>query len=207
MRGAGTGRVRRPGGQTGTCGRAYDLDAMAAHCKDYQQLSLYWLERHPARGLDFSHESLLRETELQVRRPLDFCRLGFDWACLSPHRTQREAHSRASAARVRRPLRQTHCGAVITPRRWRRCAASSSPEEDQSPEGEAVDLQALLRDVQHQHMLAISHAVVQGIEPTALHCDCRLRLAVDRHLKGNRLRGAGHHVDLRRLETQLDVTL
>ena len=84
---------------------SYDLDEMAAHCKDYQQLSRHWLERHPAQVLDFSYEALLKETELQVRRLLDFCGLGFDPACLSPHRTQREVHSTASAAQVRQPLR------------------------------------------------------------------------------------------------------
>ncbi|HWU77679.1 MAG TPA: sulfotransferase [Rhodanobacter sp.] len=124
--------MRRPGGQTGTCGRAYDLDAMAAHCKDYQQLSLYWLERHPARVLDFSHESLLRETAPQVRRLLDFCGLDFDPACLSPHRTQREVYSTASAAQVRQPCERTPRGLGITRHSWRRCAAASSPEEAES---------------------------------------------------------------------------
>ncbi|MEW9624362.1 tetratricopeptide repeat-containing sulfotransferase family protein [Rhodanobacter geophilus] len=84
---------------------SYDLDEMAAHCKDYQRLTRYWLERHPARVLDFSYEALLKETELQVRRLLDFCGLGFDPACLAPHRTHREVHSTASAAQVRQPLR------------------------------------------------------------------------------------------------------
>jgi len=84
---------------------SYDIDEMTAHCKDYRQLSRHWLERHPAQVLDFSYEALLKETELQVRRLLDFCGLGFDPACLSPHRTRREVHSTASAAQVRQPLR------------------------------------------------------------------------------------------------------
>jgi len=84
---------------------SYDLDEMAAHYKDYQQLSRRWLEHYPARVLDFSYEALLKETEPQVRHLLDFCELPFDPACLSPHRTHREVHSTASAAQVRQPLR------------------------------------------------------------------------------------------------------
>lgn len=49
-------------------------------------------------------------------------------------------------------------------------AATSNSEEDQSPEGEAVDPQAFLQGVQQQ-MLAIHRAVVQGASARDVHAE------------------------------------
>ena len=84
---------------------SYDLDEMAAHYRDYARLSAFWLARHPQHVLDFSHETLVREPEAQIRRLLAFCELPFDAACLTPHQSQREVLSTASAAQVREPIR------------------------------------------------------------------------------------------------------
>ena len=73
----------------------YDL---ASYYNDYRHLSDYWQERYPGHVFDLSYETLAREHETQIRQLLSFCQLPFDAACLSPHQTQRDVHSTASAA-------------------------------------------------------------------------------------------------------------
>lgn len=85
---------------------SYDLDDLASYYNDYQRLSDYWQERYPGHMFDLSYEALVRESEAQIRQLLSFCQLPFDAACLSPHQTQRDVHSTASAAQVRQPIRQ-----------------------------------------------------------------------------------------------------
>ena len=84
---------------------SYDLDDLASCYNDYQRLSDYWQERCPGHVLDLSYEALVQEPETQIRQLLSFCELPFDTACLSPHQTQRDVHSTASAAQVRQPIR------------------------------------------------------------------------------------------------------
>lgn len=84
---------------------SYDLNEMAAHYRDYERLSAFWLARDPQRVLDYPYEALAQEPETQIRRLLAFCELPFDPACLTPHRTRREVLSTASAAQVREPIR------------------------------------------------------------------------------------------------------
>ena len=84
---------------------SYDLDEMAAHYRDYERLSAFWLARHPQHVLDFPYETLVQEPDAQIRRLLAFCELPFDAACLTPHQSKREVLSTASAAQVRQPIR------------------------------------------------------------------------------------------------------
>jgi tetratricopeptide (TPR) repeat protein len=84
---------------------SYDLEELAGYYRDYQRLSAFWLARYPQRVLDLSYETLVQEPEVQIRRLLTFCDLSFDPACLTPHQTQREVLSTASAAQVREPIR------------------------------------------------------------------------------------------------------
>jgi len=84
---------------------SYDLDDLASYYNDYRRLSHYWQERYPSHVFDLSYETLVRESEAQIRQLLSFCQLPFDAACLSPHQTQRDVHSTASAAQVRQPIR------------------------------------------------------------------------------------------------------
>ena len=84
---------------------SYDLGDLANNYNDYQRLSDYWQEHYPDHMLDLAYETLVQEPEVQIRRLLAFCELPFDAACLSPHQTQREVHSTASAAQVRQPIR------------------------------------------------------------------------------------------------------
>jgi Tfp pilus assembly protein PilF len=85
---------------------SYALEDLASYYNDYQRLSDYWQERYLGKVLDFAYEALVQEPEPQIRQLLEFCQLPFDPACLSPHQTQRDVHSTASAAQVRQPLRK-----------------------------------------------------------------------------------------------------
>ena len=84
---------------------SYDLDDLASCYNDYQRLTDYWQERYQGHVFDLSYETLVRDPETQIRQLLSFCQLPFDAACLSPHQTQRDVHSTASAAQVRQPIR------------------------------------------------------------------------------------------------------
>lgn len=84
---------------------SYDLGDLASCYNDYQRLTDYWQQRYPGRVFDLSYEALVRTPETQIRQMLSFCQLPFDPACLSPHQTQRDVHSTASAAQVRQPIR------------------------------------------------------------------------------------------------------
>jgi Tfp pilus assembly protein PilF len=84
---------------------SYDLKDLASYYNDYQNLSDHWQEFYPDKVLDLAYEKLVQEPEAQIRHLLAFCQLPFDAACLSPHQTQRDVHSTASAAQVRQPIR------------------------------------------------------------------------------------------------------
>jgi Tfp pilus assembly protein PilF len=84
---------------------SYDLKDLARYYNDYQKLSDYWQELHPDKVFDLAYEKLVQEPESQIRQLLGFCELPFNAACLSPHQTQRDVHSTASAAQVRQPIR------------------------------------------------------------------------------------------------------
>jgi Tfp pilus assembly protein PilF len=84
---------------------SYGLDDLASYYNDYQRLTDHWQDRHPGHVFDLAYEALVREPEIQIRRLLSFCQLPFDAACLSPHQTQRDVYSTASAAQVRQPIR------------------------------------------------------------------------------------------------------
>lgn len=84
---------------------SYDLEHLASYYNDYQRLSDYWQQHYPGKVFDLAYEKLVQEPEAQIRRLLAFCQVPFDAACLSPHQTQRDVHSTASAAQVRQPIR------------------------------------------------------------------------------------------------------
>ncbi|RDS83303.1 tetratricopeptide repeat-containing sulfotransferase family protein [Dyella psychrodurans] len=84
---------------------SYDLQDLAGYYNDYRRLSDFWQAKHPGKVFDLAYEKLVQEPETQIRQLLAFCQLPFDAACLSPHQTQRDVHSTASAAQVRQPIR------------------------------------------------------------------------------------------------------
>jgi tetratricopeptide (TPR) repeat protein len=84
---------------------SYDLDDMASYYADYDRLMRYWQDSLPGKIFNHAYETLLTDTEPQIRRLLDFCGLNFDPACVAFHETSRTVLSTASAAQVRQPLR------------------------------------------------------------------------------------------------------
>ncbi|GLQ99581.1 tetratricopeptide repeat-containing sulfotransferase family protein [Dyella mobilis] len=84
---------------------SYDLKDLAGYYNGYQKLRGYWQAHYPHEVLDLAYEKLVQEPEAQIRHLLAWCQLPFDAACLSPHQTQRDVHSTASAAQVRQPIR------------------------------------------------------------------------------------------------------
>lgn len=62
-----------------------------------------WLERHPESIHVVDHAVLVEDTDAQIRHLLDFAKLVFEPACLSPHKTKRHVAT-FSSVQVQRPL-------------------------------------------------------------------------------------------------------
>ncbi|MEO8671016.1 MAG: sulfotransferase [Tahibacter sp.] len=83
---------------------SYDLDELAHYAHDSRRLWGWWRQLAPQHCYTASHETLLLDTENEVRRILAFCGLAYDPACLAFHAAKRTMNT-ASAAQVRQPLR------------------------------------------------------------------------------------------------------
>ena len=91
----------------------YDLGELGRYYKRYEQLMAHW--RHvlpPGRILDVRYEDVVEDLEMQARRILFHCGLGWDDRCLSFHETDRPVRT-ASAWQVRQPIYGSAVG------RWR----------------------------------------------------------------------------------------
>ena len=84
---------------------SYDLHDIADFHRAHDRAARVWTARHPERVLEQSYETLVADTESQVRALLEFCGLPFDAACLEFHRSGRAVHT-ASAGQVRQPIRR-----------------------------------------------------------------------------------------------------
>ena len=85
---------------------SYDVSELAAFFGDCTRAMRVWNERHPGWIHAHRHEDLLADPEGGTRALLAACGLAFDPACLRFHDAEREVRT-ASAAQVRRPLRDT----------------------------------------------------------------------------------------------------
>jgi tetratricopeptide (TPR) repeat protein len=88
---------------------SYDLDALAAHFKDYHRVMTHWHEVMPGAILDVSHAELVREPEATLRQIFDFCGLGWEPGCADISRNAAPSAT-LSAAQVRGPLRHDTSG-------------------------------------------------------------------------------------------------
>ena len=86
-------------GQTFT----YDLTYLGRYYRDYVTLMDHWDEVLPGRVLRIQYEELVADTEVQVRRLLDYCGLPFEAQCLRFYETERAVRT-PSAEQVRRPV-------------------------------------------------------------------------------------------------------
>jgi tetratricopeptide (TPR) repeat protein len=94
---------------------SYDLDELADYYVGYREQMDHWHRVLPGRILDVQYEDLVRDTEGQARRVLEWCGLTWEDSVLAYHDQDRPSMT-ASAAQVRRPVYADSIGS------WRRAA-------------------------------------------------------------------------------------
>jgi tetratricopeptide (TPR) repeat protein len=82
---------------------SYNLSDMGKYYASYVAMMAIIDEVLPGRVHRVYYESMVNDTEQQVRQLLDYCELDFDPACLSFHETDRAVRT-ASSEQVRRPI-------------------------------------------------------------------------------------------------------
>jgi hypothetical protein len=88
----------------GQVGYTYDLQALAAYWRAYEQLARHWARKYPRQFRVQHYEDLVAAPEAQIRALLAFCGLAFEPGCLEFHKAQRAIRT-PSALQVRQPLR------------------------------------------------------------------------------------------------------
>jgi tetratricopeptide (TPR) repeat protein len=82
---------------------SYDLADLGRYYRCYLSLMDHWDTVLPGKVLHVQYEDMVRDSESNIRRLLDHCRLPFEASCLSFHQTRRSVRT-ASAEQVRQPL-------------------------------------------------------------------------------------------------------
>ncbi len=98
----------------------YDLTDMGQYYRDYVALMDHWDQVLPGRVLRMEYETVVADTDFQVRRLLDYCGLPFEEQCLRFYDTERAVRT-ASSEQVRQPI---YSGAV---EQWRHYLAHLDP--------------------------------------------------------------------------------
>ncbi|MGD9020563.1 MAG: sulfotransferase [Lysobacterales bacterium] len=88
---------------------AYDLHDLASHCIQYRRVMAHWERVLPGKVLTVQYESLVEDTEAEIRRILAHCGLPWQQACLDFHKSGREVTT-ASAEQVRQPIYKSAMG-------------------------------------------------------------------------------------------------
>ena len=84
-------------------GFTFDLTDLGRYWRDYAALMEHYEAVLPGRVHRIQHEALLGDPQRAIRALLDHAGLGFEDACLSPHRNPRPVRT-ASSEQVRRPI-------------------------------------------------------------------------------------------------------
>jgi tetratricopeptide (TPR) repeat protein len=82
---------------------SYSLEIIGRYYRNYVELMAHFDEVLPGRVHRVIYESLVSDTEAEIRRLLEYCALPFEEACLNFHENVR-AVSTASAEQVRQPI-------------------------------------------------------------------------------------------------------
>ena len=82
---------------------SYSLETIGRYYRNYVELMTHVDEALPGRVHRVIYESLVADTETEIRRLLEYCALPFEESCLSFHENAR-AVSTASAEQVRKPI-------------------------------------------------------------------------------------------------------
>jgi len=81
----------------------YGLEQVGRYYHDYVHLMRHWHAVLPGQILHVQYEDVVADTEVQVRRILEFLDLPFEEACLAFHKTERAVRT-ASSEQVRQPI-------------------------------------------------------------------------------------------------------
>jgi len=82
---------------------SYGLEDLGQYYRDYVELMAHFEDVLPGRVTRVLYENVVADTETQVRRLLDACRLPFDPKCLKFHENERAVRT-ASSEQVRQPI-------------------------------------------------------------------------------------------------------
>jgi tetratricopeptide (TPR) repeat protein len=92
-------------------GYATDLKELGEYYGLYRKLMSHWYDLLPGVIHRINYEQLVDDPDAQVRRLLNYCKLPFDAACLSFHRTRRTVNT-PSALQVRDPIHNKSIGSA-----------------------------------------------------------------------------------------------
>jgi tetratricopeptide (TPR) repeat protein len=110
---------------------SYDLDELGRFYRLYGRLTAHWRQVLPPDSLiEIDYETLVGDTEGEVRKILDFCGLPWDPACLRFYETTRRVTS-ASLNQVRSPIYAKGIGRAQSFRSW--LGALEAALADRSP--------------------------------------------------------------------------
>ncbi|MEJ0038287.1 MAG: sulfotransferase [Gammaproteobacteria bacterium] len=84
-------------------GFAYDLDDLGRYYRDYVALMAHFDRALPGRVHRVIYETMVQDTESEVRRLLDYCGLPFEESCLRFYENARAVRT-ASSEQVRQPI-------------------------------------------------------------------------------------------------------
>ena len=90
-------------------GYACDLNELGEYYKLYKEMMSFWQELLPGHIYHISYESLVQNTESEVRDLIEYCGLAFHDDCLEFHKTTRPVGT-PSAAQVRQPIYKDSLG-------------------------------------------------------------------------------------------------
>ena len=82
---------------------SYSLETIGRYYRNYVELMMHFDEALPGRVHRVIYETLVSDTESEIRRLLENCDLPFEESCLNFHKNAR-AVSTASAEQVRKPI-------------------------------------------------------------------------------------------------------
>lgn len=82
---------------------SYSLEDIGHYYRDYVELMAHYDAVLPGRVYRVIHETLIEDTEAEVRRLLDYCGLEFEESCLRFYENERAVRT-ASAQQVRKPI-------------------------------------------------------------------------------------------------------
>jgi predicted Zn-dependent protease len=84
-------------------GFSYSQERIGNYYRDYMDIMDHWDQVLPGRVLKVQYEDMVEDTEVQVRRLLEYCELPWEQQCLTFHQTRRTVRT-ASSEQVRQPI-------------------------------------------------------------------------------------------------------